>query len=50
MFVTLQEENYTANFNLFLVINPLNHEENSETFERQFQFFFQIQLDSWKCL
>ena len=25
-----------ANFHLFLVIYPLNHEENSEKFERQF--------------
>ena len=40
MFVTLQGENYTANFYLFLVIYPLNHEENSEKFERQFQWFF----------
>ena len=40
MFVTLQWENYTANLYLFLVIYPLNHEENSEKFERQFQCFF----------
>ena len=40
MFVTLQGENYTANFYLFLIIYPLNHEENSEKFERQFQCFF----------
>ena len=50
MFVTLQGENCTANFYLFLVIYPLNHEENSEKIERQFQCFFQIQLDSWKYL
>ena len=39
-----------ANFYLFLVIYSLNHEENSENFERQFRFFFQILLDSWKYL
>ena len=50
MFVTLQGEYYTANFYLFLVIYPLNHKENSERIERQFQWFFQIQLDSWKYL
>ena len=51
MFVTLQGGNYMANLYLFLVIYPLNHEENSEKIERQFQcVFFQIQLDSWKYL
>ena len=40
MFVTLEGENYTANFYLFLVIYPLNHKENSEKFERQFQCCF----------
>ena len=29
-----------ANLYLFLVKYPLNHEENSEKFERQFQCFF----------
>ena len=39
VFVTLQGENYMAIFYLFLVIYPLNHEEHSEEFERQIQFF-----------
>ena len=42
MFVTLQGENYTANCYLFLVIYPLNREENSDKFERQFQCFFKF--------
>ena len=48
MLTSLQGENYTADFYLFLVIYPLNHEENSDKFEKQFQCFFQIQLDSWR--
>ena len=39
-----------ASFYLFLVIYPLNHEEISEKFERQFQCFFQIQLHCKKKL
>ena len=42
MFVTLQGENYTANIDLFLVIYLLNHEENSEKFESQFQCFLKF--------
>ena len=38
--MTLQGENYTAILYLFLVIYPLDHEETSEKFERQFQCFF----------
>ena len=39
MFVTLQGENYTANFYLFLVIHPLNREENSENLRCSFNVF-----------
>ena len=50
MFVTLQAEYYMANVYLFLAMYPLYPKENSEKFESQYQFFFEIQLDSWKYL
>ena len=42
MFVTLQGENYTANLYLFLAIYSFYHEENSEKFESQFQYFLKF--------
>ena len=42
MFVTLQGENNTAKFNLFLAKYSLYHKENLEKFESQFQWILKF--------